>query len=238
MSISSVSPNSNPLLSQMNDSNITKQLEKQKSQLQDQIKKVNDTKMDDMTKRDRVKVLQDQIEAIDTEIMTRQREKITQNQQESTSASSVNTAPSATTASAESPAVDISGLTQASVAYSQAKTMHATKTDMDGKGNVLKIEIKQDELRGGIAKHKRAELKDLESHSNQIDKEAAKAVKTAESKVSETAKKETRKASESADKTDNTPDAVRTTSITDTADAIQKTSETNTSTGTTLDLKV
>ena len=79
MNITSVSIKSDMSPSPFRDNNAIKLLEKQKAQLQEQIQKTNESKMDNKAKRDKIKQLHDQIQQIDMEILQRRREKLTQN---------------------------------------------------------------------------------------------------------------------------------------------------------------
>lgn len=186
MGITPVSNNSNAAFLPQGDKNSAiKLLEKQKEQLQEQIKQVSESKLDDKTKQDRIKQLQDQIEEINTEIQQKQTEKLNQNKKpdQQTADSKANTY----NAGESNGMAGMSSLLGASAAYSQTKIINGVKNDLIGKGNVLKIEIKLDEGRRGTTKGKKAELRKTELKEKEVEKKAGEKIKTSQKLVREAA---------------------------------------------------
>lgn len=187
MSIVPVCSNSNTSFSPLSDNNLIKMLEKQKMQLQEQIQKVTESKMDDKIKQDKVKQLQDQIQQIDMQIQQTQKEKFNQNQniKQQTANSQTNPAYNEEGGSL----VGMSDLIQASATYTQSKIVNSTKNSLNDKGRVLKIEIELDEIRGGDAKAKREELQEIESRKQSLDKRLGETNKKVQNQIEEAAKK-------------------------------------------------
>jgi DNA repair exonuclease SbcCD ATPase subunit len=191
MNITPVSIKSDISPSPFRDNNAIKLLEKQKAQLQEQIQKTNESKMDNKVKQDKIKQLQDQIQQIDMEILQRRREKLTpkNNRQAVDNQSGAN-----------SPAdhedghlAGMSDLIQASSAYSQAKVMNGTKNHLSGISRILKKEIELDEARslsGNKAVSKRQELQKIESREQMLGKKVGEAVQITHDKVEEASREE------------------------------------------------
>lgn len=184
MNIAPVSSSSNTGFTPLSEDNVIKLLEKQKMQLQDQIRETNQSKLDDKTKQDRVKLLQEQIQQIDMEIQQRRTEKLNQNKDQQPAVSGVNAAGSAESGDAAA----MSHLVQASATYSQAKVMQNTKDSLNGKGNVLKVEIKLDEGRGVNPKAKKAELQKIEANERMLDKKTGESLEASQKQVKESVK--------------------------------------------------
>lgn len=167
------------------EDNVIKQLEKQKVQLQEQIQKVNESKMDDKMKQERIKALKEQIQQIDTEIHQRQMEKINQNKNQDNKQQ--NTGDKVDSIEDNSGLTDISQLTQASATYTQAKIISTVRGNLKGKSNVLNMEIKLDSGRGGDPKRKVAELENIESKERIINKKWGKLIDTTSKHLKEAA---------------------------------------------------
>jgi hypothetical protein len=189
MNITSVSINSNNVFSQTSDNNVIKLLDKQKTQLQEQIQKVNESKLDDMTKQDRIKQLQDQIQQIDTKIQQIQTERLNQNTNKNIIQQETNKQSDQTKDEYGSNLAGMPQLVQAGAAYSQAKIMHNMKDSLNGKGNILKIEIKLDGSRGGNPKTKIAELHEIESRGQLLDEKMGDALNVSQKQVKESSKR-------------------------------------------------
>lgn len=181
MNIIPVAAKPDMILSPLSDNNVIKLLEKQKMQLQEQIQKTNESKLDDKTKQERIRQLQDQIQQIDMEIQQKRNEKLNQNQSSNKepAANQLNTGVSVD----GSNLADMSHLMQASTTYSQAKIMNTTKSNLNARGNVLKMEIKLDEIRGGDAKTKKAELQETEQKGQMLDKKVGETLQTSQKQV-------------------------------------------------------
>lgn len=187
MGITPVCTNSNSSFSPLSDNNLIKMLEKQKMQLQEQIQKVTESKMDDKTKQEKVKQLQDQIQQIDMQIQQKQKEKFNQNQniRQQTANSQANVAYNEEGGSL----AGMSDLIQASATYSQSKVVNSTRNSLNGKGRVLKIEIELDQIRNKDAKAKREELQEIESRKQSLDKGLGETNNKVQKQIEEAAKK-------------------------------------------------
>jgi hypothetical protein len=195
MNISSVNINSNNVLYSANDNEI-KMLENQKAKVQEQIQKAYDSDMDDKVKLERINMLKEQIQEIDTQIQQKRMEKLnqnkaqnqneSQNQNQNEQTSNGNLAPVDNGLSSD--LVSMTNLIQAGYTYSNTKVINSTKNNLIGKGNVLKQEIKLDENRGGSAEKKRAELFEIESRKKTLTKKEAEAIQTAQNQVEKAAK--------------------------------------------------
>lgn len=188
MGITPISAKSDIVFPSFNDNNVIKLLEKQKMQLQEQIQKTSESKLDDRTKQDRIKQLQDQIQQIDMEIQQKRNEKINQSQNQNTTQQAEISRVNGTAYEDSSNLGGMSHLIQASASYSQAKIMNSTKNDLNGKSNILKMEIKLDEERSGDAKAKRAELQKTEARKQMLDKKVEETLQISQKQVKEASK--------------------------------------------------
>lgn len=182
MGISPVSSNSNSFYAPADENNAIKILEKQKMQLQDQIRKVNQSKMEDKTKQEKIKSLREQIQQIDMEISQKRSEKLNQTLNSDQKKTSGQTNDSSDDSGAST---GLSQLIQADVAYSQAHVINSTKNSLNGKGNVLKIEIKLDEGRGKSTERKKDELHKIESRMRDLTGKAGNKLKETQKEVTE-----------------------------------------------------
>ena len=191
MNITPVSIKSDISPSPFRDNNAIKLLEKQKAQLQEQIQKTNESKMDNKAKRDKIKQLHDQIQQIDMEILQRRREKLTQN--DNRQAADNQSGANSLTDYEDDHAAGMSDLIQASSAYSQAKVMNGTKNHLSGISRILKKEIELDEARslsGNKAVSKRQELQKIESREQMLGKKVGEAAQITHDKVEEASREE------------------------------------------------
>ncbi|MFL0268063.1 FlxA-like family protein [Candidatus Clostridium radicumherbarum] len=190
MRIAPVSTNLKTDYSPLGDNNAIKLLEKQKMQMQEQIQKVRASKMDDKTKQEKIKSIQDQIEQINMEIQQRRSEMLNQNK----NTNQENKSKQSNTDASEdnSNSADMSQLVQASTTYSQAKIIHRIKNSLNGKSNVLKIEIELDSGRGGDPKRKIADLHDTESRKQMLDKKESETLSTTRKQVKEASRTESK----------------------------------------------
>ncbi|WP_409340637.1 FlxA-like family protein [Paenibacillus sp. MBLB4367] len=187
MAIAPVSGKSNVSFPLSNDNGI-KQLEKQKIQLQEQIQKTNESKLDHKSKQERVKQLQEQIQQIDVQIQQKRTEKLNENQETNQQAKSVPSVADVTDAG--SSLAGMSHLIQASTTYSQSITMNKTKNSLVGKGKVLESEIKFDEKNGNEAKSKRAELQKIQSRERMLDQKTGETTQAVQNQVNKAAEAE------------------------------------------------
>lgn len=118
-------------------------LEKSKSRLQEQIEKAKESQLDTKTKQERIKVLQDEIEQIDSTIQQKKLDKIRQ-KGDASSVSAGNTAEN-TNGKADATGT----LIQISSSYKQMQVLDSLKSGLKGEGRVLAGEIALDQSRGG-----------------------------------------------------------------------------------------
>jgi hypothetical protein len=192
VNISLISSNSNISRTTINNNNEIKMLEKQKEQLQDQIKRINESDMDNKTKQENVKLLEDQIQQIETEIQQKRSEKLSQTTKKNKSEQSDSNA-SAGKNSTDSYRAD---LMQADFTASKAEILNDTKDRLKGRDNILKQEIELDEGRGVDPKAKKEELQKSEASSRKLDKELGETLRSS--------KNETDKTTETKDKNNDT----------------------------------
>lgn len=171
MSVKSVTTNINdvlkPFYSNYNN-NVISRLEKQKMQLEEQIEKIKKSDIANQIKQDRVELLEERIQEIEIEIQNKQREKL--NQKQNTSQQKNSEQSIISVQGNDSISRDMSGLLGASITNSKLKMVNNTKNSLNRKGGVLEVEIKLDESRGGDAKAKKAELQDIESRKQILNK--------------------------------------------------------------------
>ncbi|MFL0247124.1 FlxA-like family protein [Candidatus Clostridium stratigraminis] len=183
MRIAPVSTNLKTNYSPLAENNAIKLLEKQKMQMQEQIQKVSASRMDDKMKQEKIKSIQNQIEKIDMEIQQMRSEMLNQNtniNQENNSKQS-----DAGTKEDSSNLAGMSQLVQSSSTYSQAKIMHRINNSLNGKSNVLKIEIELDGSRGGDPKRKIKDLNDTESRKQMLDNKESETLRISRKQVKE-----------------------------------------------------
>ncbi len=194
MSISPVSNNSNSYLTPINNNNEVKQLEKAKSQMQNQITTIKESKLDDKTKQEKVKALQEQISQIDMEIQAKKAEKLNVNQNNGQQKS--NTQPIESGYKYDINPEGMTDLISAKATYSKAQIMNGVKNHLHSDARILKKEIETDESRsasGSTANVKRQELEEIESREKILSKKTAETNKTVQNQVEEAS----RQASES-----------------------------------------
>jgi len=188
MNISSISYSSNNVLPQANNNDVIKLLEKQKEQLQEQLQKVKESKMDEKIKQEKVKQIQEQIEQIDTTFKQKQAEMINKSQKSDEQKSVQSEVSKLNDYEGGNGFAGMSDLIQANATYSQAKIMNGINNNLQGKGRVLAIEIKTDEGRGGKAISKRNELEKIEARETILDKKVAEVTQTVQEKIEEASK--------------------------------------------------
>lgn len=169
MNINSVSSNNYSMPSQQqNDSNsVINLLEKQKMQLKDQIKSVNESKLDVKSKRERISQIEEQIQQLDMQIQQIQMESMKRKLEKKQSQEDNKSKDDNTDENISS----MADLVQADNSYSQAKSVNASKKDLVGKRNVIQMEISLDAGRfGGETRGKSLELSELNYRISSLDK--------------------------------------------------------------------
>lgn len=187
MNITSISTKSSAHFSPLNNNNDIKLLEKQKMQLQEQIQKVKESKIDNKTKQEKVKQLQDQIQQIDIEIQQKQSEKL--NKKQNIDKQTARKQPSKVDNQYSNNFTGITHLIEADITYSKVKIMNKVKNNLEAKGKILKIEIEADESRslsGSKASAKRQELQEIEFSKQSLGKKVGEMNKAVQKQVEET----------------------------------------------------
>ena len=188
MNITSISTKSSAHLSPLNNNNDIKLLETQKTQLQEQIQKIKESKIDNKTKQEKVKKLQDQIQQIDMKIQQKKTEKLNKNQNIDQHKQISKNQTSKVDSQCN---IKFSGITQlidADITYSKAKIISKVKNNLDGKSKILKKEIEADESRslsGSKASAKREELQEIEFRKQSLGKKVGEMNKTVQKQVEE-----------------------------------------------------
>jgi len=181
MNISAASTKIKVVPSQSGDNNDIKLLEKQKEKLQAQIQKVKESKIDDKLKQERIKELQDQINDANTDIQRIRAEQLKQNNMADAASQQDGSDSKEEAANKEEKgdSLELSGLIKTSATYSNIKTMNKAKIDMSNRAEILKNEIKRDEIPGYTAKEKRAEVSKMEEKIGALDEKMGKSQKNA-----------------------------------------------------------
>ncbi|MDD7794481.1 FlxA-like family protein [Clostridium sp. 'White wine YQ'] len=179
MNITAIGSSTSTLTSYTKDNNQVDILEKQKMKLQEQLKNLNDSKLEESIKRERRKDIESQIEQLDAEIQSIQNEKVKDNlnsnkEHQNKSASTSKNDPSEINNQNE--------LFQLNSTYSKAKIINKTKNDFNGKERVLKMEIKLDAGRGAATERKEAELKEIDKKDKKLDKKLSEVHKEVKNK--------------------------------------------------------
>lgn len=164
MNVTSVTSQSNGGFTPLSGNNQIKLLEKQQADLQEQIQKTANSKMDQETKRQKIKELQDQLQQIASQIQQLRSEKLQPKNQDNDGAAAAKPAD----AQEGTGLPDMTSFLQATATYSQAQVIQKAKTGLHGKGNVLEMEIKLDEGRGGAIPSKKAELEKIRSQERSL----------------------------------------------------------------------
>lgn len=182
MHISPVSTKANTYSNQTNGNDEINQLQKQKEQLQDQIQKLKESKIDEKTKMEKVKELQAQIQLVDAEIQRLKNEKL--DASKSKENEKVNQS-SVTPVDGKDSISGMSQLLQANTSFSKAQVLNKVKNDINGRTDVLKIEVKLDSARGGSTSKKIEEIQKNEAKINKLYKKSGEALKETKDKIDE-----------------------------------------------------
>lgn len=211
MNISSISSNSYGNSSALNMKNEIRMLEKQKEQLEDQIKKINESDMNDKIKQENIKMLKEQIQQIESLIRQKESEKLTQsmNTAENDSVGSEKSAPKKVMNNSSGDDLSsMTGLIAANSSVSKARIQNGVKNSLESEGDVLKIEIELDAGRGhsGLAvERKRQQLAEKETRGRILEEETADSLKASHENIE--ASKESDAGQETASETDEAAEA-------------------------------
>lgn len=178
MSITPVTNNSNITYSPLGDNNIIKLLEKQKMQLQEQIQKISESKMDPKMKQEKIKELTERINEIETQIRQKQMEKMKPDDEKVDSKN--NTSYEDDKAQGEKPDGGINSeyMISAVSGYSDLKTIGKVRTELKGR---LRIALRENpEAAQGIAKKIEKLEGDIQKKSEKINDDLKKATKDGE----------------------------------------------------------
>lgn len=193
MNIKSVSSNSGMSNVQpLNEDKFIELLTKHKMQLQEQIQKVKDSKLDSKIKQERVGQLQSQIQEIEMQIQQVQAERLRKSQEKNRTRQATDNQTSAAVGSNSANVGGIADLIGASSTYSKAKLMNNIRDEFTGRARILKIEIETDEARsisGSSASSKRNELAKLESSMKDLDDKVAVSYKKVKEQVKDASDK-------------------------------------------------
>jgi hypothetical protein len=171
MNITAIGSNRNTITSYTKDNNEIDILEKQKMKLQEQMKNLNDSKIDESTKKERRKMLEDQIQQIDAQVQSMQSDRLKDNLNSSKEDSNKNTGVNQNSSTNTYNETD---LVQLNSIYSKTQLINKTKKDFNGKERVLKAEIKIDAGRGAATERKEAELNEIEKKDKDLYKKLGK----------------------------------------------------------------
>jgi hypothetical protein len=186
MNISPISSNTYNSSFVLNTNNEIKMLEKQKEQLQDQIKKINESDMADKIKQENIKLLKDQIQQIESLIQQKRSEKLTQNMNKDASNSDNGAKTTSKKGGNSGSGDDSSGMTDliaANSTVSKARIQSGVKNSLESEGRILKKEIELDEARslsGCTAVRKREQLQEMETRGLTLEDKIADTLKTAQ----------------------------------------------------------
>ncbi len=188
MSVSAVSTSSNNTYSPMGYDNSIKLLEKQKMQLQEQIQKVNESKLDPKMKKEKVKELTEQITDIESQIKQKRMEKIKPDNGNVDSKN--NTYNEDNKAQDEKSDVSINSkyMISAVTGYSDLKTMGKARTNLKNQLRIATHSDKSPEAGQGIAKKIEKLEGDIHKKTEKINSDLRKAAKDGE----KTGKQETK----------------------------------------------
>lgn len=168
MSIVPVSTSSNITYSTLGDNNGIKLLEKQKMLLQEQIQKINESKMDPKMKQEKVKELTEQISEIETQIRQKQMEKLKPDYDKVDSRNEDDKSDG-----------DINSkyMISALTGYSDLKTMGKVRTDLKNQLRIATHSGESPEAGQGIAKKIEKLEGDIQKKSEKINSDLRKAAK-------------------------------------------------------------
>lgn len=188
MGIAPVTSDLNNAFSPFHRGSAIKLLENRKQQLQEQIQKIDESKMDDKRKQEKIKSLQDQIQQLDIEIQERRSEK--QRLRLNTNQSAVGIRSNTGVGGNDGYTSGMTQLIQASAVYSQVKILERAKNSLGRKISGLRTEIKLDEERGFDTKAKRKELYEAERREKMLNIKAGDTLQAIENRILEASAEE------------------------------------------------
>ncbi|EGD47628.1 hypothetical protein Cpap_1822 [Ruminiclostridium papyrosolvens DSM 2782] len=188
MSVSAVSTSSNITYAPMGFDNSIKLLEKQKMQLQEQIQKVNESKMDPKMKQEKVKELTEQITDIESQIRQKRMEKIKPDYGKVDSKNNNYNEDNKAQYEKSDVSINSKNMISAVTGYSDLKTMGKVRTDLKNQLRIASHSDKSPEAGQGIAKKIEKLEGDIHKKSEKINSDLRKAAKDGE----KTGKQETK----------------------------------------------
>lgn len=172
MGIISVTNNSN--YSYMGD-NIIQMLEKQKMQLQNQIQKVKEGKMDAKLKQQKIEEITEQITQIDTQIRQEQMKKIKHEENKSESQNSTNNQEDETQSQNTGGGISSGYMVSAVTGYSELKTLGKVRTALKGELRIATSSGENTEAGAGIQEKISKVEQDMQKKTNKINRDLKKA---------------------------------------------------------------
>lgn len=194
MKVTSVDSNSNMNETTFKSDNIISELEKVKAELQEQIQKTYESKVDDKVKKDRIDGLKDQIQQIDMQIQQIQADRLNKNQKKDEKGSKDNLSSEKNKDRLELSTVN--DLVKVNSTYSMVKLINKTKSGFEGKSRILKMEIKLDGARGRSDDVKRDELRQVVSKNRILEKKLGEKLHKTQNEISEASEKAAKYSSE------------------------------------------
>ncbi|QOR35041.1 FlxA-like family protein [Clostridium sp. 'deep sea'] len=196
------------------DNNI-KILEKQKMQLQKQLKQVNESKMDPKIKQEKIKAIQEQIESIETQIQQQSKNKVKCNSSESKTVNISNNEKKQIQRVGTVADINSAHMLSAVSGYSYLQTMGKVRTELKNKLRIAtssgkypaagqSIEEKIDNLEDSIIKKSNKINNDLRKTAKKVEKTANQDLKNTETaKINNNDKDEVKKKVNGTENTDN-----------------------------------
>lgn len=171
LTVSSSASSTPAFTSQSNSNSAVEALEKVKTQLQDQLKQVNESKDDAKTKAEKIKTINEQIAQIDQQIQQAKLEAQQEKVQEAAAKSAAQMAKKQQEADPNGTGVvvaaSLSQLVFASNKTTQLHSLNQVQSQLSGQINVSEMEIKQNASTGGSSTY---QLSRISNNSSQLAK--------------------------------------------------------------------
>lgn len=180
MSITPVTNNSNITYSPLGDNNIIKLLEKQKMQLQEQIQKISESKMDPKMKQEKIKELTERINEIETQIRQKQMEKMKPDDEKVDSKNNTSYEDDKAQGEKTDGGINSEYMISAVSGYSDLKTIGKVRTELKGQLRIATHSGKNPEAGQEIAKKIEKLEGDIQKKSEKINDDLKKATKDGE----------------------------------------------------------
>ncbi len=180
MSITPVTNNSNITYSPLGDNNIIKLLEKQKMELQEQIQKISESKMDPKMKQEKIKELTERINEIETQIRQKQMEKMKPDDEKVDSKNNTSYEDDKTQGEKPDGGINSEYMISAVSGYSDLKTIGKVRTELKGQLRIATHSGKNPEAGQEIAKKIEKLEGDIQEKSEKINDDLKKAAKDGE----------------------------------------------------------